>query len=242
VEVLNKMSTGTSLLKLEEHKLYSVIRLDAGLEKLSWSDLEDGFADIIRRFEAGTVCHLMLDLSHTHYINSGVIAGLVRVWKSCQKKQGQFSVVSPNELVTTVLRTSGLGKVWSITHDREEGAYALGVSQTALVEHRERTLLVFVALPCALLAAMALIPLFLQRPLIGGINAHLAALLLAAAGMATGTIGVVRERGIRWKLSLFSLVLSLVVLSTMWLRDGRFNAFRLTPGQNTQQQKKTATK
>ena len=237
MEVLNKMSTGSSLLQIEEHKRYSVIRLESGLEKLSWSDLEDAFADVIRTFESGAVSHLMLDLSHVHYINSGVIAGLVRVWKACQKKHGQFSVVSPNELVTTVLKTSGLGKVWSITPDREESAYALGVSQSALVEHRERTLLAFVALPCALLAALALIPLFLQRPLIGGINAHLAALLLAAAGLATGVIGLMRERGLLWKLSLFSFVLSLVVLSTMWLRDSRFNAFRLTPGHSLHDKK-----
>ncbi len=232
MEVLNKVATGSPLIQIEEHKRYSVIRFEAGLEKLSWGDLEDLIADVIRRFESGSVSHLMLDLSNVHYINSGVIAGLVRIWKSCQKKQGQFSVVSPNELVTIVLKTSGLGKVWSITPDREESAYALGVSQSAIVEHRERTMLVFVALPCALLAAMALIPIYMERPLMGGINAHLAALLLAAAGLATGMIGVMRERALLWKLSLFSLLVSLAVLSTMWLRDSRFNDFRLTPGHN----------
>ena len=235
MEVLNKVSTGSPLIQFEEHKRYSVIRFEAGLEKLSWSDLEDAIADVIRRFESGAASNLMLDLSHVHYINSGVIAGLVRIWKSSQKKQGQFSVVSPNELVTTVLKTSGLGKVWSITREREESAYVLGVSQSALEEHRESTLLAFVALPCALLAGMALIPIFLQRPLIGGINAHLAALLLAAAGLATGTIGLMRERRLLWQLSLFSFVLSLFVLSTMWLRDSRFNAFRMTPGQHVPQ-------
>ena len=122
MEVLNKVATGSPLIQVEEHKRYSVIRFEAGLEKLSWGDLEDLIADVIRRFEGGSVSHLMLDLSNVHYINSGVIAGLVRIWKSCQKKQGQFSVVSPNELVTIVLKTSGLGKVWSITPDREESA------------------------------------------------------------------------------------------------------------------------
>jgi hypothetical protein len=45
-------------------------------------------------------------------------------------------------------------------------------------------------------------------------------------------IGVMRERGLLWKLSLFSLLVSLAVLSTMWLRDSRFNDFRMTPGHN----------
>jgi hypothetical protein len=118
-----------------------------------------------------------------------------------------------------VLKASGLTKVWSITEDREDSAYELGVSQAALVEKRERTLLVAVSLPCSLIAAAFLVPMFLKRASLLGVNSQLAALLLGSAAAATGLLGILKEDGFRRKLSIFATVVALLVLSTVWFNE-----------------------
>ena len=154
------------------------------------------------------------------------MAGLVRLWKATQKRQGQFSVVSPHEDVTSVLKTSGLARVWTITDTREEAAYALGVSESALVEKRERTLLVSVSVPFSIVAALALIPMFLKRETVLGVNSQLAALLLGSAALTTGLIALIKEDGIRRKLSAGAVLMSIMVLSTLVFRGNPISIFR----------------
>lgn len=210
----------------EVHKRYNAIQCDPLVSKLSWADLEAAVTTAISSVELAAAPNLLLDLSRLTYINSGVVAGLVRLWKATQKRQGQFSVVSPNDDVTSVLRTSGLARVWTITDTREEAAYALGVSQAARVEKRERTLLVAVSVPFSIIAALALIPMFLKRETVLGVNSQLAALLLGSAALTTGLIALIKENGIRQKLSAGAVLLSVMVLSTLVFRGNPISVFR----------------
>ena len=75
-----------------------------------------------------------------------------------KERNGQFSIVSPNEQVTDVLKTAGLWKLWSVVEDREEAVYELGVSRAAIVEKRERRFLVFVAVPCSVIVGTGIDP------------------------------------------------------------------------------------
>ena len=210
----------------EAQKRYNAIQCDPLLSKLSWADLEAAVSAAISKFELAAAPNLLLDLSRLTYINSGVVAGLVRLWKATQKREGQFSVVSPNDDVTSVLRTSGLARVWTITETREEAAYALGVSQSAIVEKRERTLLVAVSVPFSIIAALALIPMFLKRETVLGVNSQLAALLLGSAALTTGLIALIKEAGTRRKLSACAVLLSIMVLSTLVFRGNPISIFR----------------
>lgn len=219
-------SVTTEPFRLEVHKRYNAIQCDPQLSKLSWADLESAVSATISNFELAGAPNLLLDLSHLTYINSGVVAGLVRLWKATQKREGQFSVVSPQEDVTSVLRTSGLARVWTITDTREEAAYALGVSHSALVEKRERTLLVAVSVPFSIIAALALIPMFLKRETVLGVNSQLAALLLGSAALTTGLIALIKEEGMRRKLSAVAVLISLAVLSTLVFRGNPISVFR----------------
>jgi anti-anti-sigma factor len=221
-----KQSESTEPFPFEAHKRYNAIQCDPLLSKLSWADLEAAVSAAISNFELAAAPNLLLDLSRLTYINSGVVAGLVRLWKSTQKRQGQFSVVSPHEDVTSVLKTSGLARVWTITDTREEAAYSLGVSESALVEKRERTLLVYVSVPFSIVAALALIPMFLKRETILGVNSQLAALLLGSAALTTGLIALIKEDGIRRKLSAGAVLLSIMVLSTLVFRGNPISVFR----------------
>ena len=221
-----KQSVSTEPFPFEAHKRYNGIQCDPLLSKLSWADLEAAVSAAISSFELAAAPNLLLDLSRLTYINSGVVAGLVRLWKATQKRQGQFSVVSPHEEVTSVLKTSGLARVWTITDTREEAAYALGVSESALVEKRERTLLVSVSVPFSIVAALALIPMFLKRETVLGVNSQLAALLLGSAALTTGLIALIKEDGIRRKLSAGAVLMSIMVLSTLVFRGNPISIFR----------------
>jgi anti-anti-sigma factor len=221
-----KQSVSTEPFPFEAHKRYNAIQCDPLLSKLSWADLEAAVSAAISNFELAAAPNLLLDLSRLTYINSGVVAGLVRLWKATQKRQGQFSVVSPHEDVTLVLKTSGLARVWTITDTREEAAYSLGVSESALVEKRERTLLVSVSVPFSIVAALALIPMFLKRETVLGVNSQLAALLLGSAALTTGLIALIKEDGIRRKLAAGAVLLSIMVLSTLAFRGNPISVFR----------------
>ena len=223
---VNQEAASSEPLPFEAYKRYNAIQCDPLLSKLSWADLEAAVSAAISNFELAAAPNLLLDLSRLTYINSGVVAGLVRLWKATQKRQGQFSVVSPREDVTSVLRTSGLARVWTITDTREEAAYALGVSQAARVEKRERTLLVAVSVPFSIIAALALIPMFLKRETVLGVNSQLAALLLGSAALTTGLIALIKEDGVRRKLSAGAVLLSIMVLSTLVFRGNPISIFR----------------
>ena len=204
---------------LENQKRYCLFRFHTLADKLRWSDQEAMMTAAISQYELANPQNLMIDLSEIRYINSGGVAGMIRLWKSSQKRDGHFSVVCPSADVLNVLKASGLTKVWSITEDREDSAYDLGVSHSALVEKRERTLLVVVSFPCALLAAAFLIPMFLKRESVLGVNSQLAALLLSSAAGSTGLLGILREEGFRRKLCIVSTVVALLVLSTVWFKE-----------------------
>jgi anti-anti-sigma factor len=211
-------SSSTDPFRFEDSRHYCLLQCDSMLDRLSWSDQEAVSNAAIQRYEAAKSMNLMVDLSDVRYINSGGIAGLVRMYKAAKKKQGQFAVVSPNSNVTSALKTSGLAKVWNIAEDREEAAYSMGVSQSALNERRESKLLLTVSLLFATIAALALIPMFLKRESVLGVNSQLAGLLLGAVAATTGIIGMLRESGRPRYLSILSAAVSLLVLSTLWFR------------------------
>ena len=182
---------------------------------MSWHEVEAATNDVVRRLRESEHLSVMVDLSQMPMINSGLIASLVRIWKVMKERNGQFSLVSPNENVTQVLKTAGLWKLWSVVENREEAVYELGVSKAAIVERRERRFLILVAVPCSVIAALALIPMFLKQSEVMGINAQLTALLFASAAVATGLISVVKDSGIYRVAACIAVVLGILVLSSL---------------------------
>ena len=94
-------------------------------------------------------------LSDLDYINSGLVASLVRIWKATRAKNGQFSVVSPNSMVVDVLKSAGIWKMWRVVASAEDAVHELGVSTAAQIEQRERRVLTSVAVPRAAVAVLA---------------------------------------------------------------------------------------
>ncbi len=197
-----------------QRRFHTVQFLPSGMTK-GWDEVEAATNDVIRRLRESEHLSVMADLSQMPMINSGLIASLVRIWKATKERNGQFTLVSPNQNVTEVLRTAGLWKLWSVVNDREEAVYELGVSKAAIVERRERRFLMLVAAPCAVIAVLALVAMFLNRSQVMGVNAQLTALLFAAAAVATGIISVFKDSGWHRVISSIAVVAGIAVLSSL---------------------------
>ncbi|MBC7965934.1 MAG: STAS domain-containing protein [Fuerstia sp.] len=202
-------------IRMQSQKRFNSVQfLPTGMT-MSWHEVEAATNDVVRRLRESEHLNVMVDLSQMPMINSGLIASLVRIWKVMKERNGQFSLVSPNENVTEVLKTAGLWKLWSVVENREEAVYELGVSKAAIVEKRERRFLMLVAAPCSVIAALALIPMFLQRSEVLGVNAQLTALLFASAAVATGLISVLKDSGLHRIVSCIAVAIGILVLSSL---------------------------
>ena len=206
----------------EEQRGFCSVQFNPILMTLSWAEVEAGTSQVIRQLEESRRKSLLVDLSAMDMINSGLIAALVRMWKTMQEKKGQFSLVSPNETITDVLKSAGLWKLWSVVDDREEAAYDLGVSRGAQSEQRERRILLMVAVSftamsaVSMMAANSMIPMLMKEAGKFSVNFQLAALLLAAAAMVTGIISVIKAKGIPRIISAAAVVAALGVLCSVF--------------------------
>ena len=208
-------SSVDSPIRMQSQRLFHTVQfLPSGMTK-DWAEVEAATSDVIRRLRESEHLSVMVDLSQMPMINSGLIASLVRIWKAMKERNGQFSLVCPNQDVTTILKTAGLWKLWSVVNDREEAVYELGVSKAAISEKRERRFLVLVAAPCAVIATLALFAMFLNRSHVMGVNAQLTALLFAAAAVATGMISVLKDAGWHRVISCIAVVAGMAVLSSL---------------------------
>ena len=220
----------------EEQRGFCSVQFNPILMTLSWADVEAGTSQVIQQLEQSNRKSLLVDLGAMDMINSGLIASLVRMWKTMQAKKGQFSLVSPNEIVTDVLKSAGLWKLWSVVDDREEAAYDLGVSRGAQSEQRERRILLMVTVSFAVMSALAMmasksmIPMLMKQAGEIGVNSQLAALLLAAAALVTGVISVIKDSGIRRILSGAAVIVALWVLSSLWSNGNPMRFTELSPG------------
>ncbi len=202
-------------IKFQHQKRFDSVQFFPVCMTMSWMDVEAATTEVIRQLNESENRSVMVDMGQMQMINSGLIASLVRIWKAMKERNGQFSIVSPNEQVTDVLKTAGLWKLWSVVEDREEAVYELGVSRAAITENRERRFLVFVAVPCSIIAALALVLMLLKRTEVMGVNAQLAALQFASAGVATGLISIVKDSGKQRILSCCAVALGVLVLSSL---------------------------
>ena len=205
--------------EFSEQRRYCTVQFYSMLSGMDWAVVEQATSDVISKIEASDKTNVLVDLSDMQYINSGLVASLVRIWKSTGQKKGHFSVVSPNDIVVDVLKSAGLYKLWSVVDSPEDAVYELGVSTAARLEQRERRILTIVAVPCAVIAILTTVLMLMKRSEVMGVNAQLTALLFGSAAIATGAISVLKDHGTRRKLSAASVIAGCLVLSTLWFEN-----------------------
>ena len=221
-EEIARINSSNSPIVLQEQRRFNSVQFFPIAMSMSWMDVEAATTQVVRQLRESEKLSVMVDLSQMEMINSGLIASLVRIWKAMKERNGQFSIVCPNERVTEILKTAGLWKLWSVVEDREEAVYELGVSKAAIVEKRERRFLMLVAVPCSVIAALALIPLFLKRTDVMGVDAEKAAELFAASAVVTGLISIWKDSGMRRWVSCGAVTVGLGVLVFVFKSDVSF--------------------
>ncbi|MCA9213446.1 MAG: STAS domain-containing protein [Planctomycetales bacterium] len=200
---------------LEKIRGYCVIELDRQYSDINWGELQESTSEIIAKVAELSVARVMVDLTRLERINSGLIAVLVRLWKSLPPKMRRMSVITDRDEVHHVFTVAGLHKLWTITDSREEGAYELGYSEKSDREERELRVLALGSLPFAMLAAVTLLPLAREGSEVFQTNAQLSGLLLGAMALTAGVVSVFKDHGIRRVFSIAAIVISLAVLSTI---------------------------
>ena len=210
---------GTAPFLFEQNRGYCSVQFSPVLMTLAWAEVESATTEVIEKLKASKSNSVMVDLGPMEIINSGLVASLVRIWKTMQEEKGQFSLASPNEMVTDVLKSAGLWKLWTVVDDREEAIYELGAGEVAEVENRERRILAYVAVPFSVMSAIALGVKYTGSTPLWNANTHILALLLAAAGAVTGIISLVKDKGGRRLLSLIAVLISGGILSSIWFNE-----------------------
>lgn len=201
------------------HRRHVDVLLNPILNTMDWEEVTQATSDLLKKLDAAETPHVSVDLSRMEVVNSGLVASLVQIWKATKAAKGEFAVVSPNEFVTGVLKTAGLLRLWKVVETQSEAVYELGVSTAATLERRERRLLTYVCVGCAVLALLATLLMFTDRSTMWGVNSQLTALLLSSAAIATGLISLLKDSGFSRKLAMGSVVAGCLVLSTLWFKE-----------------------
>ena len=204
----------------EELPGYSVVRFESHLPEMSWSEVEKEAGTIVKRLQDAGISRLLIDLSPMEMIQSGLIASIVRMWKATEgKKDRKVVIAASNEVVQEVLRSAGLMKLFTLVETREEAAYALGAARGAVVEQGgSRPTPASLALPAAILAVLAMVPLLVNssESVVG--NAKYASSVLAAFAVYASVVSVLKESGRRRLTGVIALCLSLGVLGCVYVQ------------------------
>lgn len=206
---------------------YCAVDMGSKFADISWADLQDSTSSMIDEIKSMKTSRVLVDLTHLEHINSGLIAVLLRIWKTLDPKTRRLSVVSSSDSVHHVLKVAGLNKLWTIVETREEGTYELGYSHRSDLEQRELRILALAALPFAVLAAISVVPIFRESSDVLQTNSQLAALLLGVVSLTAGVFSIFKDTGVRRVLSGVAIVISLCVLSTL-IFEGNPISFRST--------------
>ena len=205
----------------EEYKGHAVVRFESVLHEMSWGDVEKEASDVVEQIKGGNTSRILVDLSSMDLIQSGLVASLVRMWKATDgRPRRKVVVVAPHEVVQEVLRSAGLLKLFTVVSSRDEGLGKVGASEDWRQSLHEKGVVAFLALPAAILAAVAVFPVFVSNNPALGRNVELGGLLLAVLACMLSVGPVFREGGLRRGLGIIAMTLGLFVIGSLFLKDG----------------------
>ena len=197
---------------------YCVVAFPKEIGKTGMADLSSATSDAIKELALIKSAACVVDLSALDYMESSLVACVVRIWKAMKAHSGTFVVVAPSEGIRDVLNVTGLQKIWTIVDTLEAGIHTLGFSVEAKVAKRERRLLILVgpiALICGAVAvAFRLVPQL--AALAGEANWLVYWLVYSIAGLSIVASGIssIRENGWRRLFSIMVLVLAVALLGS----------------------------
>ncbi len=214
----------------EEHKGYAVVRFESVLYEMSWGDVEKEASEVVGKIKDGNTSRMLVDLSPIDMIQSGLVASLVRMWKATEGgSRRKVVVTAPHEVVQEVLRSAGLFKLFTVVSSHEEGVYKIGASGDWRQDLHEKRVVAFLALPAAILATVAVFPIFVSHNPSIGRNVELAGLLLAVLACMLSVGPVFRDDGLRRGIAIIAMITGLVVIGSLFMKDGSSRTPAVSP-------------
>lgn len=195
-------------------KGYCVVAFPKEIGKVGMADLSSATSDAIKELAVIKTAACVVDLSSLSYMESSVVACVVRIWKAIKAHSGTIVVVAPSEGIKDVLHVTGLHKIWTIVDTLEAGIHALGFSIEAKVAKRERRLLIFVG-PIALIFGAVAVAVRLL-PQLASFAGEANWLIYSIAGLSIVASGIssIRERGWRRLFSIIVLMLGMALMGS----------------------------
>lgn len=201
---------------------YSVIAFPTELATAHMADVREAGVRVVEQLSTVKDPACLVDLTALEYMGSSLVASIVRIWKAVREKNGRMVVVASNDKIVDVLRATGLTKVWVVVSTFEAGVHALGFSQEAKVEQRERRLLAWVG-PVGLVGGAVAVAIRMIPQLSAVVHPvnWLVYTMIGLAGVASG-ISTFREAGWRRILSILVFLFSLPLLGLfIWFAEIR---------------------
>ena len=193
---------------------YCVVAFPKEIGKTGMADLSSATSDAIKELALIKSAACVVDLSALDYMESSLVACVVRIWKAMKAHSGTFVVVAPSEGIRDVLSVTGLQKIWTIVDTLEAGIHTLGFSVEAKVAKRERRLLILVG-PIALICGAVAVA-FRLVPQLAALAGEANWLVYSIAGLSIVASGIscIRENGWRRLFSIIVLVLAVAMLGS----------------------------
>ena len=195
---------------------YCVDAFPKEIGKTGMADLSSATSDALKELALIKSAACVVDLSALDYMESSLVACVVRIWKAMKAHSGTFVVVAPSEGIRDVLNVTGLQKIWTIVDTLEAGIHTLGFSIEAKVAKRERRLLIFVG-PIALICGAVAVAVRLL-PQLASFAGEATWFIYSIAGLSIVASGIssIRERGWRRLFSIIVFMLGMALLGSFF--------------------------
>ena len=197
-------------------KGYCVVAFPKEIGKVGMADLSSATSEAIKELAVIKTAACVVDLSSLNYMESSVVACVVRIWKAIKAQSGTIVVIAPSEGIKGILNITGLQKFWTIVDTLEAGIHALGFSIEAKVAKRERRLLIFVG-PIALICGAVAVAVRLL-PQLASFAGEATWFIYSIAGLSIVASGIssIRERGWRRLFSIIVFMLGMALLGSFF--------------------------
>ncbi len=97
-----------------------ILELDAAYESLEAHTLQAMGALLLEEIGRTETPRIVLDMTHTRFIDSMFIETVFRAWKRIQERHGAMAICCLNEMCEEVLKIAKLNDIWAICPSREE--------------------------------------------------------------------------------------------------------------------------
>jgi anti-sigma B factor antagonist len=95
---------------IDQHQQATVIRLSGSADMAEANSLKNQ----LDQYPTAEHNNLVVDLSDLHFISSMGLGSLIQAHRQCQEGRGHLSLVSPQESVARVLKTTQLDQLFDI--------------------------------------------------------------------------------------------------------------------------------